>query len=86
MQQYYVAVGCAQSKLVTLLDLVRAVVSDDTGTRDEGCRKDLRIGICCSSRDSCDEVMLGVAQVLANARLLRFHRRGKASNGAMFTQ
>jgi hypothetical protein len=67
MQQYYVAVGCAQSKLVTLLDLLRAVVSDETDTRDEGCCKNLRIGICCSSRDSCDEVVLGVAQVLANA-------------------
>jgi hypothetical protein len=64
MHQYYVAVGSAQSKLVTLLDLLRAVVSEHgSGLCHEGAPKDLRVGICCSSRDSCDQVVLGIAQV-----------------------
>ena len=57
MQQYYVAVGCAQSKLVTLQDLLAAVTSETSSS--------IRVGVCCSSRDTCDEVVFALNRVRA---------------------
>jgi hypothetical protein len=50
-----VAVGCSQSKLVTLQDLLVAVTSESS------CH--LTVGVCCSSRDACDEVICALARV-----------------------
>ena len=55
MQQYYVAVGTAQSKLSTLQDLIVAITSEST------CN--ITIGACCSSRDACDAVICALARV-----------------------
>ena len=55
MQQYYVAVGCASSKLVTLQDLLAAITDESDSS--------VRVGVCCSSRDTCDEVLFALTRV-----------------------
>lgn len=49
------AVGCSQSKLVTLQDLLVAVTSESS------CH--ITVGVCCSSRDACDEVICALDRV-----------------------
>lgn len=61
MQQYYVAVGTVQVKLVTLLDLLSAVRAD----RDVP----LTVAVCCSARDTCDAIIVALSQVWKGAYL-----------------
>ncbi|GMH37343.1 hypothetical protein BSKO_05221 [Bryopsis sp. KO-2023] len=53
LKQYYVAVGTADAKLATLLDLLQALHAN----------KKLALAVCCSSRDSLDNVIAGLAAV-----------------------
>lgn len=55
-QQYYVAVGRAESRLPTLLDLLQAI-SESSPPAEA-----LTVVICCSSRDTCDETIHSLAQ------------------------
>lgn len=64
MKQYFVAVGCPQSKLITLVDLLNVVAAEASGARA------ISIGIAASSRDALDELMYG----LNNVRLLLSYR------------
>lgn len=53
LKQYYVAVGTADAKLATLLDLLQALHAN----------RRLALAVCCSSRDSLDDVVAGLAAV-----------------------
>lgn len=53
LKQYYVAVGTPDAKLATLLDLLQALHAN----------KKLALAVCCSSRDSLDDVIAGLAAV-----------------------
>jgi hypothetical protein len=55
MQQYYVAVGTVQVKLVTLLDLLSAVRAEREAP--------LTVGVCCSAKDTCDAIIVALNQV-----------------------
>lgn len=57
MKQYFVAVGCPQSKLITLVDLLNVVSSETRGPRP------ISVGIATTSRDALDELIYGLNNV-----------------------
>lgn len=54
-QQYYVAVGSRESKLKTLVDLLRALEGQRQGQ--------LAVAITCSSRDSLESTVFSLVEV-----------------------
>lgn len=68
MQQYYVAVGSVQGKAATLLDLLSAVIAET--------ERALTVGVCCSARDTCDEIVAALIKVCP-------YSRSRASNCQM---
>ena len=56
VQHFYVAVGCVQSKLLALVDLLTVLRSQSEEER-------LSITVCCGSRDSLDDAVVALAQV-----------------------
>eukprot|EP00892_Ulva_mutabilis_P007819 jgi/Ulvmu1/5409/UM022_0204.1 len=67
MKQYFVAVGCPQSKLITLVDLLNVVAAEGCG------RRAVSIGIAASSRDALDELSHGLNNQGTNIRLGCWH-------------
>lgn len=67
MKQYYVAVGCPQSKLITLVDLLNVVAHETSKAPETDVGAPITIGIAASSRDALDELISGLRNVRSSA-------------------